>query len=289
MFTRFLFSPIFRSLQLEYIPLSLKKHVSLVRFSIILILLYATGGEIPFPQTMRKTHSPVSRELVDISCRHGGIQRESIVPRERWSEYSNSRNRREYRFNAVDRFPFHDPFFAWTLNGHHDRWETEKMRSMRQEGREVDTVERGCRVGAFRECRRLRLMLFTQSPGYHAFLWHDWLLPRAPVRSLVLSNRIVGARGTTTVVAFSNLSRDSFIFAPPSCDVAAHTRADRRRHSSDHGEKWNGHVSTGFLSFLSTCHSLFIIRNFRWCRSWSMHVPCGAEVVFSRISCWIGG
>lgn len=48
---------------------------------------------------------------------------------------------------------------------------TEKMRSMRQEGRKVDTVERGCsRVGAFRECRRLRLMVFTESPGYRAFL-----------------------------------------------------------------------------------------------------------------------
>lgn len=54
-------------------------------------------------------------------------------------------------------------------------------------------------------------MLFTQSPGYRAFLQHDWLLPRAPVRSLVLSNRIVGARGTTsTVVAFS-AGNDSFI------------------------------------------------------------------------------
>lgn len=84
------------------------------------------------------------------------------------------------------------------------------MRSMRQEGRKVDTVERGCsRVGAFRECWRLRLMVFTRSPGYRAFLYHDWLLPRAPDRSLVLSSRIDrGARGT---VAFKQTS------SPPRC------------------------------------------------------------------------
>lgn len=160
------------------------------------------------------------------------------------------------------------------------------MRSMRQEGREVDTVERGCRVGAFRECRRLRLMLFTQSPGYHAFLWHDWLLPRAPVRSLVLSNRIVGARGTTTAVAFSNLAFSFLYIRSP-----AHTRADRRRHCSDHGEKWNGDVSTGFLSFLwSFCHSLFIIRSFGGVHHHvdRVHAPRGVEVVFSR-TYWIGG
>lgn len=89
------------------------------------------------------------------------------------------------------------------------------MRSTRQEGRKSWTRSRegaaASGVGGFRECRRLRLMLFTQSPGYRAFLQHDWLLPRAPVRSLVLSNRIVGARGTTsTVVAFS-AGNDSFI------------------------------------------------------------------------------
>lgn len=32
--------------------------------------------------------------------------------------------------------------------------------------------------GAFRECQRLRLMLFIGDPGYQAFLQYDWLLPR---------------------------------------------------------------------------------------------------------------
>lgn len=119
-------------------------------------------------------------------------------------------DRGEYRYVLTPR-SLSSPrsFFAY------DRWETEKMRSTRQEGRKSWTRSRegaaASGVGGFRECRRLRLMLFTQSPGYRAFLQHDWLLPRAPVRSLVLSNRIVGARGTTSIVVAFSAGNDSFI------------------------------------------------------------------------------
>ena len=95
----------------------------------------------------------------------------------------------------------------------------------------LSTVERGCSggcgggggVGAFRECRRLRLMLFTQSPGYLAFLQHDWLLPRAPVRSLVLSSGIVGAPSSP---------RQRFLYNAPPIVRYLRVRENSRRHSS---------------------------------------------------------
>lgn len=146
---------------------------------------------------MRKTNNLRSSNLDKVDSRGAG-------------DRNTLSDRGEYRYVLTPR-SLSSPrsFFAY------DRWETEKMRSTRQEGRKSWTRSRegaaASGVGGFRECRRLRLMLFTQSPGYRAFLQHDWLLPRAPVRSLVLSNRIVGARGTTsTVVAFS-AGNDSFI------------------------------------------------------------------------------
>lgn len=93
-------------------------------------------------------------------------------------------------------FPFRGRTFS--RNGARSM-SAEKMRSMRpgRTQRWTRSREGAAEVRAFRECRRLRLMVFTESPGYRAFLYHDWLLPRALDRSLVLSSGILGARGTT--------------------------------------------------------------------------------------------
>lgn len=97
----------------------------------------------------------------------------------------NSRlsDRREYRY--VGRFNTTIAFLSTILFRVRARSKRKKCgRRGRKDASLLDTVERGCSsgggIGAFRECRRLRLMLFTQSPGYRAFLQHDWLLPRHP-------------------------------------------------------------------------------------------------------------
>lgn len=92
-------------------------------------------------------------------------------------------------------------FFAYA----HDRWETEKMRSTRQEGRQ----SLGHGRERVQQRRRDRCFPWMPAASFDAFYPESWI-PRvptarlapstAPVRSLVLSSRIVGARGTTSVV-----------------------------------------------------------------------------------------
>lgn len=147
----------------------------------------------------------------------------------RWSSIEFTRSgSREYRYVLTPRLlSFPRSFFAYTIDGKRKKC----GRRGRKDASLLDTVERGCSggcgggggVGAFRECRRLRLMLFTQSPGYLAFLQHDWLLPRAPVRSLVLSSGIVGAPSSP---------RQRFLYNAPPIVRYLRVRENSRRHSS---------------------------------------------------------
>lgn len=121
---------------------------------------------------------------------------ESASERER-TRWKSGRMHREIplrlRFSTVrrDYFPFPSRTIFFANGERHDRWQRKKCGRCGRKDARWTRSKRGCsRVDAFRECRRLRLMVFTKSPGYRAFLQHDWLLPRDLVRSLVLSSRI---------------------------------------------------------------------------------------------------
>lgn len=137
------------------------------------------NSTFPPPEgTRKKLTIYVIRARTCVDSRSSG---ESTLPEAVMIGIADSR--REYRY--VGRFNTTIAFLSTILFRVRTRSKRKKCgRRGRKDASLLDTVERGCSsgggIGAFRECRRLRLMLFTQSPGYRAFLQHDWLLPRHP-------------------------------------------------------------------------------------------------------------